>query len=121
MRSKYNSRKTNGYDSKKESKRAFELEYMEKAGIISDLKKQVKFELIPAQYEYQTYTDKKGKLHVNKLVCVERACTYLADFVYYLNDTDRKIVEDSKGFKTEVYNIKRKLMLHIHGIRIKET
>ena len=32
-----------------------------------------------------------------------------------------KVVEDAKGFRTADYKIKRKLMLHVHGVRIKET
>lgn len=78
---------------------------MEKAGAIRELKFQVPYTLIPAQYE-------NGK-------CVERACVYKADFVYKQNG--RLVVEDCKGYRTEVYRIKRKLMLREYGIRIKET
>jgi hypothetical protein len=49
---------------------------------------------------------------------VERACAYVADFVY--TENGKKIVEDTKGFKTKDYIIKRKLMLWVHGIRVKE-
>lgn len=45
--------------------------------------------------------------------------TYLADFVY--EKGSQTIVEDVKGMKTDVYKIKRKLMLYFHGIRIKEV
>ena len=72
-----------------------------------DLKRQVKFELIPSQRMY-------GKV-------VERPCTYIADFSYLDMLTCSTIVEDTKGFKTPVYRIKKKLMLWVHGIRIKET
>ena len=78
-----------------------ELRILERAGKISDLKRQVKYELIPKQ---------KG----------ERACTYLADFVYKDSDGNT-VVEDTKGVKTDAYRIKKKLMLLVHGIRIKET
>ena len=85
---------------------------LEKAGAISNLERQVRFDLLPAQY----VTDKKdGKI---KTKCVERKCSYVADFVYYQNGV--RVVEDTKGYKTEAYRIKRKLMLYIHGIKIKE-
>jgi len=51
--------------------------------------------------------------------CVERACDYVADFVY-MNKDGQKVVEDTKGYKTKDYIIKRKLMLMFHGIRIRE-
>lgn len=87
------------FDSKKEANRYLQLKLLERAGEIQDLQLQVKFELIPKQ---------KG----------ERACNYIADFVYTQNG--ETIVEDTKGFKTPEYIIKRKLMLERHGIRIKE-
>lgn len=95
----------------KERNRAVVLELMQKNGLISDLQKQVVYNLIPAQYGF---VDGKKK-------CLERACTYRADFVYFDERTKQLVVEDTKGCKTEVYKIKRKLMLHEHGIRIKET
>lgn len=97
------------FDSKREAKRYSELKILETAGKISDLKLQQKFILIPAQYECRN--GKKGK-------CVERECAYKADFSYLENG--EIVVEDVKGFRTDVYKIKRKLMLHVHGIRIKE-
>ena len=103
--SKYGNHKANGFDSKKEESRYAELALMQRAGIISDLRRQVKFELIPSQY-------KDGK-------CVYRSVSYIADFVYEQNG--ELVVEDSKGFKTPEYIIKKKLMLYIHGIIIKET
>ena len=90
------------YDSKKEALRHRELLLLERAGKITNLERQVKFELIPKQ---------DG----------ERACTYVADFVYTNVDTGERVVEDTKGFKTEVYRIKKKLMLWVHNIRIIET
>lgn len=90
------------YDSKKEARRHRELLLLERAGKITNLERQVKFELIPKQ---------DG----------ERACTYVADFVYENVDTGERVVEDTKGFKTEVYRIKKKLMLWVHKIKIIET
>lgn len=111
--SKYNSRKVERdgmvFDSVKEYRRYTELSLLEKAGEISDLQRQVKFRLIPPQYEQ---VDGKSR-------CVERACDYVADFVY-INKDGQKVVEDTKGYKTKDYIIKRKLMLMFHGIRIRE-
>jgi hypothetical protein len=107
-KNKYYNRKVkiNGiqFDSVKEAKRYTELQLLQRAGIISDLQRQVSFELIPAQYI-------DGKL-------VERKATYIADFVYL--EGGEKIVEDVKGVKTDVYKLKKKLML-MKGIRIKEV
>jgi hypothetical protein len=105
MMSKYGARKVKTpdgqvFDSVKEFHRWGVLRLLERAGKISDLQRQVKFELIPKQ---------EG----------ERACSYIADFTYYQDG--KLVVEDSKGCKTEVYKIKKKLMLWVHGIKIKET
>lgn len=93
------------YDSVKEYKRHTELLLLEKAGAIRNLQRQVKFELIPAQKI-------KGKT-------VERACSYVADYVYQENG--ETVVEDVKGYRTPEYSIKKKLMLYLHNIRIKEV
>ena len=106
---KYYSKKVtrNGitFDSKKEANRYSELVLLERAGKIHSLERQVKFELIPSQRI-------DGKV-------VERACHYVADFVYQENG--KTIVEDTKGYKTKDYIIKRKLLLFLKGIRIKEV
>ena len=107
--SKYNNTKYNGYDSKREAKRATELKLLEKAGVISHLQEQVAYELIPSQY----------RIVNGKKKCVERAMKYIADFQYVENG--ETVVEDVKGFRTEVYKMKKKLMLFIHDIQIKET
>lgn len=108
------------FDSRKEARRYTELKLLERAGKIKDLELQKSFELIPAQYEDtgEVYTrgEKKGQPKRGK--CIEKAVTYKADFVYIENG--KTIVEDTKGFRTKDYIIKRKLMLHTHGIRIKE-
>ena len=97
--------------STKERNRGAVLELLQKQGYISGLQKQVVYELIPANYDVVN----------GKRKCIERACTYRADFVYFDEELKQLIVEDSKGMRTEVYNIKRKLMLFLHGIKIKET
>lgn len=98
------------FDSRKELAHYLELRLLERSGEITDLRRQVKFELIPAQ------KDEKGK-------CLERAVTYIADFVYK-DKQGITVVEDVKGYKEggaySVFTIKRKLMLYFHGIRIKE-
>ena len=50
---------------------------------------------------------------------MERKCTYVADFVY--QSGSKSIVEDYKGVQTEVFKIKRKLMLWCYGIEVKIT
>lgn len=119
-RSKYRSKKTIAFgitfDSKKEADRFMVLKNLEAKGKIHDLKTQVKFVLIPVQREEDTVGVKGGRI---KGKVIERECAYYADFVYFTPD-DVMIVEDTKGMKTPEYVIKRKLMLYIHGIRIRE-
>ena len=102
---KYGNRKTivDGirFDSLKEASRYQQLVLLQKAGYIKDLQRQVKYELIPKQ---------EG----------ERACHYVADFVYTDEESGKVIVEDIKGYRTDAYKIKRKLMLRVHGIKIRE-
>ena len=118
-RSKYGNKKVgyNGenFDSLKEYRRFCELSLLEKAGEITDLKRQVKFELIPAQYEPSTIGARGG---VKRGKLLEREVSYIADFVY--TQYGKQVVEDTKGFRTADYIIKRKLMLWVHGIRINE-
>ena len=117
---KYKSHKTsvNGvnFDSRKEADRYIELNLLSRSGAITSLKRQVKFELIPAQYEPDIISP-RGKAKKGKLI--ERAVSYVADFVY-TDENGKTVVEDTKGFRTKDYIIKRKLLLYIHGIKIKE-
>lgn len=103
-RNKFRNVKTNGYASKREAIHATELKLLERAGKITNLREQVKFELIPAQYI-------DGK-------CVERACTYIADFVFVENG--QEVVADAKGYREPTYRLKRKMALFLKGIRIRE-
>ena len=100
------------FPSEKEGYRWRELKLMEAAGEIQDLKRQVPFELIPSQKYTDPRTGKKKS---------ERAIKYVADFTYTDTRTGEKVVEDVKGKKTPVYELKRKMMLWFHGIMIKET
>lgn len=124
MRNKYGNRKVyvdgKVFDSVKEYRRYTELKLLEAAGAISDLRWQVRFELIPAQYETIRNYSKTGKRLKDKQKCVERAVEYIADSVY--TDTDGcEIVEDAKGKRTKEYIIKRKLMRYLKGITIQEV
>jgi hypothetical protein len=87
------------YDSKREMADAMKLAVLARHGKIANLREQVRYELIP----------KQGK---------ERALVYIADFVW--EEDGKEIVADSKGHRTEVYIIKRKLMKYLLGIEIME-
>lgn len=101
-----NVKSPDGYDSLREARKAKELWALQRAGAISDLKEQVRYELLPRQ------NDANGKL-------VERACAYIADFTFRDPDGTFHLI-DTKGFRTPEYKIKRKLLLFRHGIRIEE-
>lgn len=105
------------FDSQKEALRYKQLSIMKSDGIITGLRRQVKYLLIPAQREPATI-GARGGIKQGKLI--EKECSYIADFVYTVIETGEEIVEDTKGFKTKDYIIKRKLMLFIYGIRVKE-
>lgn len=109
------------FDSRKELQRYQELKVYERRGLISDLQRQVEFELIPNQYEVEErYSEKTGKRLRDKQRLLERKICYVADFVY--KENGKLVVEDTKSpvTRTKDYIIKRKLMLYIHGIKIKE-
>lgn len=119
-RSKYHSRKVvvNGitFDSRKEARRYGELLLLERVGEITDLKRQVEFVLLPAQREPDIIGPRGG---VTKGKVIELPVKYIADFVY--TEDGKTVVEDTKGFCTKDYVIKRKMMLYFHGIKIKEV
>lgn len=101
-RSKYRNKKTRVgalmFDSKLEAARYVDLVRLQEGGVISGLQCQVPF-----------------KIEVND----QLICKYIADFTYL--DCDRKkIVEDAKGKKTPVYELKKKMMSAILGIDIQE-
>lgn len=113
------------FDSQKEYQQWRVLRILESTGKITDLQRQVKFELIPSQREESTEVYKAGpqKGLLKPGAVIEKPCTYIADFAY-MQDGE-KVVEDVKGYKKgaayEVFSLKRKLMLFIHGIRVKEV
>ena len=104
------------FDSLKEKRRYCELQILQKQGIISDLRLQVPYELLPAIYEDRTIQLKTKTKTQRKLV--QRATTYVADFVYVADG--KTIVEDTKGFRTKEYELKKKMMRSLLGIEIHE-
>lgn len=106
-RSKYGNKKTAGFASKKEAKRAQELQLLEKAGKIFRLRFQVTYELLPKQ------KDANGKV-------VERAVKYIADADYFTQDGTH-VVLDVKGYRTPLFILKRKLFLYRYGYPITEV
>lgn len=92
------------FDSKKEYLRYLVLEDMQRKGEISEMKIQVPFVLVPP-------FELNGKKY--------KGIRYIADFVY--KKDGKVIVEDTKGYRTDVYKIKKKLMAYIHKIEIKEV
>ena len=95
------------FDSMGEYARWEDLKLMQRAGLISGLKRQVKFELVPKQ------KTKDGK--------AVKPVEYIADFRYFDKGTNEWITEDFKGVRTDVYKLKKKLMLWRWGIEIRET
>ena len=104
------------FDSLKEYRRYCQLKMLLKCGAISDLKLQVPFELIPAVYE-DVAKQLKTKVKIEKK-CVQRPIRYVADFVYVRDGI--MIVEDTKGFRTKEYELKKKMMRALLGITIRE-
>lgn len=109
-KSKYNNRKVTyqglTFDSKKEFEYYLILKDKEKRGLVFNIKRQVPLEIQPA------FTDKSGVKH--------RAITYKADFVYTDRVSGKVKYIDVKGFRTEVYKLKKKLLAY-KGIIIEEV
>ena len=103
-RNKYGAKKTTvdgiTFDSKWEAQRWGELQAMERGGLVRDLERQVKYDIV---------------------VNGEKICRYIADFRYKLVDDDgstKEVVEDAKGFETADFKIKKKLMKAVHQINL---
>ena len=111
------------FDSKREMYRYMDLKMLLLCCAISDLRRLVVYELIPAQREKSSRVYKKGRKKGQPIEgkVIEKAVTYIADFVYMDNVAGKEIVEDTKGMRTRDYIIKRKLMLYINGIKIQEV
>lgn len=106
--SKYHAKKATvdgiTFDSRKEADRYLILKAMEEEGLIGGLRRQVRYELVPA-------FDVSGRHY--------RPVFYVADFVYV--EGGKTVVEDVKGIKTDVYKLKSKLFARRYGMSIKET
>ena len=96
------------FDSTLEANRYIFLLMLSKSGAVSDLERQKEFVVIPAQSVSVERTGKRGQSLAPKTKVVERECRYRADFVYRYNG--QTIIEDTKGYKTPEYILKRKLM-----------
>lgn len=111
MKRKYGNRKTvidgHTFDSKREAARYGVLKLLERTGTITGLELQPRFELIPKQRRDD------GR--------PERASEYVADFRYTDARTGQTVIEDAKGMRTRDYIVKRKLMLQVHGISVREV
>ena len=122
---KLNAVRTDGYASRHEAERAAELRWLEKAGKISNLREQVKFVLTPAVWDEIPQTGKKGQPIKPKRRCIQRECSYFADFVYTDNETGEEVVEDAKGYKGgatyRIFVNKKKMMLDRYGILVREV
>lgn len=105
------------FDSSLEFKRYLFLKDAERQGLISDLRRQVEYELLPNQYR-KRIKQLKTKVKEEEYL-VERKVSYLADFVYQKGDGI--VVEDAKGLRLKDYILKRKMMLHFHNIIIREV
>lgn len=103
-RNKYGAQKTvvDGivFDSKAEAKRWGELKLLERAGQITKLERQVR-------YDFEVNGEKIG--------------FYKADFRYWDKATQQEVCEDVKGLVTPVFKIKRKLMKALHRIDVVEV
>lgn len=108
--SKYHARKTTvdgiTFDSRREADRYLVLKGLEEDGAIENLRRQVRYELVPA-------FDVDGRHY--------RPVFYVADFVYIDGETGKEVVEDVKGMRTDVYRLKSKLFARRYGMSIKET
>lgn len=89
------------FDSKREAERWQQLLLLYRTGEISNLRRQVPYVLIPKS-DYG------------------RDIVYRADFVY-VDKSGIEVVEDAKGFKTDIYRLKKRLMAEKYGIIIKEV
>jgi hypothetical protein len=95
------------FDSKREFRHWLVLLDRQARGVIHDLQRQVPFVLAPAV----DLGEKRKKT----------ALRYIADFVYVDAATGEKIVEDSKGKRTDMYRAKKHLMAVVHSIIVREV
>ena len=88
------------FDSRWEAERWGQLKAMERAGVVTQLERQITYEL-----------------SINDV----KICNYIADFRYLLEEEDglsRLVVEDAKGIQTPEFRLKKKMMKAIYNIDI---
>lgn len=112
------------FDSQKEFRRYKVLMAQEQAGLIKDLQRQVKYTLTPQEREPDVIGPrggiKRGRVLLNE-------SSYVADFVYIDCATGELVIEDVKGYRTDEYKLKKKMLYQVtkqmygYGILIKET
>ena len=118
------------FDSKLEWQRWLFLKEAEKNGQIRDLKRQVKFTLIPTQYRTEIVQLKTKRKQVQRVA--EREITYTADFTYRKLVVEQDypigereywglVVEDAKGYPNDRWPLKKSMMLYFHGISVREV
>ena len=90
------------HQSSLEARRCSELSLMQEGGVIRDL---------------EAHPQPRFCLKVNNI----HVCDYLADFRYVDAETGATVVEDVKGHATEVYRLKKRLMLACYGIEVQEV
>lgn len=131
FRGKFNNKKMSTpdgeFDSKGEWERWLFLKDAERKGQISDLRRQVRFTLIPTQYRTEIVHLKTKDKEVRRVA--EREITYTADFVYekptdigsLYGSVTKTVVEDFKGFPNDRWPLKKSMMLYFHGIAVREV
>ena len=111
VKSKYHNKKVMYdnymFDSKKEANYYLKFKIMQDAGIIRDLELQKKYVL------QKSFTNKEGKKY--------REISYIADFYYVTVKENKEHVVDVKGFRTDVYKLKKKLFEYKYGLEIEEV
>ena len=101
------------FDSKKEAKRYSELKLLEKAGEIGNLELQPSFKLScgdrPILIKSPGYPN-------------GRQATYRADFAYWCPKREKRVIEDAKGYRTDVFKLKRAIVEAMHpAVTIEEV
>lgn len=111
------------FDSKGEWERWLFLKDAERRGLIFNLRRQVKYTLIPTQYRTETVQLKTKTKEVERVA--EREITYTADFVYHkdsgYDEPAELVVEDFKGFPNDRWPLKKAMMLYFHKIPVREV
>jgi hypothetical protein len=92
------------FDSKAEARRYGDLLLLQRAGVITGLELQVPFILAP-------------RVHFEGAKRAKPALRYVADFCYV--EDGSQIIEDTKGVLTDAFQIKRHLMLSVHGLNVR--